>query len=360
MDENIRKLFGVSYDELLEDSLLLSIFNSDGSLATINNKLYLWIYDWRLSRGLESNNSWILSACDCLFIKYLEFKFLKQNKPSGFYEEILFDNCSWLRCDVLVALLEKGVNLDWCSYSYGIYRPLFDELVLGVNDSKVKLMLSDLCKMYLITQNFEKALETFNISGYSLFRNYEDSHIARVADYLDQNCKVAYLGGTGIGDDFLYQILEYLFNKTKHQKDDLDGDAILVSQDELKFVMNIIYSGKIRLMNAGCLFFIRQILGEEKFEDYKKYLENRFLEGKVTFYSFKGKYDSESEILLGYVSPESALRGDDDVHSNIYFPAFNEREIFNRQQEFISEYGNTNLLLVRASSGSSLSVEDED
>ena len=225
-----------------------------------------------------------------LLIYYVEKKY-KESNEKNYFEKILYEhsefNDYYEKLDEYLISQKIDLNYKTISY-YGIPSVLVEYLGLNINSRNTMQKFlnkdikglyiynyylgkhTDLCRLNIYASNINKAIDIFNNKNYQLlFRQDIDNAYEKLIKFRE-----VYLDGlNGINDDILYQILVLLNNNNS-----------ICDAEKIKFLNNILYSDKIKIINKLNFKLIQNILLEKDYEKYLSYLNNK---KDVVIFSFK-------------------------------------------------------------------------
>lgn len=239
-----------------------------------------------------------------LLIYYVEKKY-KESNEKNYFEKILYEhsefNDYYEKLDEYLISQKIDLNYKTISY-YGIPSVLVEYLGLNINSRNTMQKFlnkdikglyiynyylgkhTDLCRLNIYASNINKAIDIFNNKNYQLlFRQDIDNAYEKLIKFRE-----VYLDGlNGINDDILYQILVLLNNNNS-----------ICDAEKIKFLNNILYSDKIKIINKLNFKLIQNILLEKDYEKYLSYLNNK---KNIVIFSFKYNqnvlyYESLNEI----------------------------------------------------------------
>lgn len=225
-----------------------------------------------------------------LLIYYVEKKY-KESNEKNYFEKILYEhsefNDYYEKLDEYLISQKIDLNYKTISY-YGIPSVLVEYLGLNINSRNTMQKFlnkdikglyiynyylgkhTDLCRLNIYASNINKAIDIFNNKNYQLlFRQDIDNAYEKLIKFRE-----VYLDGlNGINDDILYQILVLLNNNNS-----------ICDAEKIKFLNNILYSDKIKIINKLNFKLIQNILLEKDYEKYLSYLNNK---KNIVIFSFK-------------------------------------------------------------------------
>lgn len=357
---NVNSFFIVRDEELLNREEIKDIFSLD-DISKVRDGLL------EISRSYSMNEEETSYFMNKILILYVKTKKDKLNNEH-FIEELLPKVCKWNYDEFLEYLLCQPFDCEYDVYTNCCSTPLqvIDLVGLDINTPKAMEIIinklkelnrtvvydyhtdnyRDLCRMYIIAGDLRNALEYFNSSNYSLLRGFESNEqIEFVSNYLQTKKSCAYIDGfTGISCDNLYQIIKvciekftiFVPGKGRKFKPDLEMEF---------FLLDVIYSDKIKLLNTEVISLLKATLSENGFSRYIHYLEDRIQSGDLTLFSLKGtRYDN----IIWYDTLENVLNpGSDNIQEGIDFDDVDIDEIEENMGKFREKATSNNKLVLK-------------
>lgn len=290
-------------NKILNDVSVQRIFLSN-NYEQVYEELRLIAQKYSHDIGIQKNLK------NILFMYYLKIsskKFVRKK----YFERVLIRMGSSLDEEVLTFLLSQDLDMNYvCEDMYGTPVTLMDELA-NIKSQKIMNMFlkkignsnrkyfgipyyrshTDLCRMNIIAGNLDKALEIFNSEDYQLFfRNIDE-------DYIFENFKEGKVclfikNFLGEQSDILFQII----NTIKDSKNTLENKK--------SFLIQILYSGKVRIFNISNLKLIEEILGTEDYNLFVEYLKDRVVQKEMVLFDLQIKEDTLFYASLANTFPE--------------------------------------------------------
>lgn len=290
-------------NKILNDVSVQRIFLSN-NYEQVYEELRLIAQKYSHDIGIQKNLK------NILFMYYLKIsskKFVRKN----YFERVLIRMGSSLDEEVLTFLLSQDLDMNCVGEDmYDTPVTLMDELA-NIKSQKIMNMFlkklgnsnrkyfgipyykshTDLCRMNIIAGNLDKALEIFNSEDYQLFfRNIDE-------DYIFENFKEGKVclfikNFLGEQSDILFQII----NTIKDSKNTLENKK--------SFLIQILYSGKVRIFNISNLKLIEEILGTEDYNLFVEYLKDRVVQKEMVLFDLQIKEDTLFYASLANTFPE--------------------------------------------------------